>query len=965
MRALDDPLFLEETFVKTLNDEIKVPVGLEELYSKEHAKISHDLDITYIQDSWSWRNRREAQILAQFLVDDNGEISDKKIKIAKETVKDRLYSLGTHAFHDDERKQHLLNMLNAFAENKLIRIRLKQISKPMNNPLVETLIRETLGLSPGVLLTDVDTRRAALAALFTSLRQNVGSCFATAPAILIQQCLPEQFFLDMGELIATGRLSRTFYGIEHVVPLSQSWGLGDLRRPFYLATLGPKPWKRLAKAPGLIAALSGAGLISSSITEEEKMHELYDYLAKTPLRAQQEEPFALLTAEKVIDSILKTHYGITDKDIEQYAHRPKDFFLSPMTILHKRPRSNKRESCSAYFMALGKAKESFKAITDNALLKSWEFTVASFAETKADFARWNLHASLGLNTDSVLGIGSLIHEILKRQVDQANHEIEENQSNYDHLFAQVKTLEGRLKNAKDDREAQWIHAEYRMRMHELNRVLNFRDEAYDRGRRVGSLAPFLGAFYQNKFREFFQEVYDASMLDVETGLYDDSPAGFRLLYKHGRSNTSAWTMINNAAEYVEALSAFFIATEGELSHLPETEGIEPLIGELVTGAVSLIKREDFLEHSIYRLAEAYGEPLVKQPLKNLDKVQRKPWAYTSGGTMNTLVSSYWGMTGTPHEESRWVENETELLAFLLDTMKDLPQKIKKKYLDNETRPLLAFSPTHAFLIQPGRKPFVDGWQSDEYTYTWIRDTWSAPAVNFYHGLLLDTRMLDRLNQEILKAIPPAYHHFFEKAVGPFSFSLNPQDYREHVLEALSYERWTQSSLAYFAEELDAILFNQLPLFPEYQLRERLELIFSNIDEVDKSFYERIFSEFEKLEESIGRYKILTSVELRNIAKALLVLTLDETASRIPFHKKIVKVMQKEGLSSPRPMLFADTNWVRNLFGFMVGPGTGKVELWRFDTSGCEGRPMSIWKKWVNGTEHKQWGLYTFPHEYGL
>ena len=45
--------------------------------------------------------------------------------------------------------------------------------------------------------------------------------------------------------------------------------------------------------------------------------------------------------------------------------------------------------------------------------------------------------------------------------------------------------------------------------------------------------------------EYFQEVYDADMHeDVEGSLYDDSPAGFRLLYKHGRRNPGTWTLIH-------------------------------------------------------------------------------------------------------------------------------------------------------------------------------------------------------------------------------------------------------------------------------------------------------------------------------------------------------------------------------------------------------------------------------------
>jgi hypothetical protein len=72
-----------------------------------------------------------------------------------------------------------------------------------------------------------------------------------------------------------------------------------------------------------------------------------------------------------------------------------------------------------------------------------------------------------------------------------------------------------------------------------------------------------------------------------------------------------------------------------------------------------------------------------------------------------------------------------------------------------------------------------------------------------------------------------------------------------------------------------------------------------------------------------------------------------------------------GYAMPAPVIFADTNWVKDEFGFLVNPGTGKLELWRVDYTGSIGAPMSIWKQWVNGTNpsHK-WVVYTKPFEYG-
>src|SRR5258708_14991992 len=55
------------------------------------------------------------------------------------------------------------------------------------------------------------------------------------------------------------------------------------------------------------------------------------------------------------------------------------------------------------------ARAAFKGLVDNALLKAWEFTLASFSEIKMEFSRWNLHTSLGLHHAEEGGVGKIIY----------------------------------------------------------------------------------------------------------------------------------------------------------------------------------------------------------------------------------------------------------------------------------------------------------------------------------------------------------------------------------------------------------------------------------------------------------------------------------------------------------------------------------------------------------------------------
>ena len=127
---------------------------------------------------------------------------------------------------------------------------IQRFRRPLCHAGAELLIKETLGLPFSTILTDHHIQKAVVAACFAVLRQNVGSCFATAPAILIHEENKEQFLSDLYELLMTGKLKRTFGGVEHTVPLSPSSGVGDLKKRISNTAfwLSPASWPHLKRA---------------------------------------------------------------------------------------------------------------------------------------------------------------------------------------------------------------------------------------------------------------------------------------------------------------------------------------------------------------------------------------------------------------------------------------------------------------------------------------------------------------------------------------------------------------------------------------------------------------------------------------------------------------------------------------------------------------------------------------------
>ena len=111
-------------------------------------------------------------------------------------------------------------------------------------------------------------------------------------------------------------------------------------------------------------------------------------------------------------------------------------------------------------------------------------------------------------------------------------------------------------------------------------------------------------FYVTLFKDYFQEVYDADMQEVASAFDEASPARFRLLYKHGRSNTSQWTLIKDQYDYVESLASFFVATEPQIAHSLEGKKIEKDLSDVVTAIINHVKTKEFLESAFHRMAIA-------------------------------------------------------------------------------------------------------------------------------------------------------------------------------------------------------------------------------------------------------------------------------------------------------------------------------------------------------------------------
>jgi len=943
--------------------------NLKRVCSEEYDGLSTRIDSNSIQDSCGVRNNLRARRIANLVIDEKGHVDKDVLHHLIQQFKNHIYFLGPDRQHDTRRQEHILLVLEMFNEKKELVLLLQSIQKPHMHSSADDIIRDTLGLPSKHVVTSTHARRAALCALMCYLRQTLGSCFATAPAIIVHDEQPRQFLSDINELFSSGQLKRTFAGKEYSVPLSGSSGCADLKRPFILSTDPKKGAAEIGTQPGFIIALEGENLIDPDAPLKEKILQFQSLIKAYLTKKRAIKSQIIVHPEEIIRDILLNHYSISEDDVADYDNRAPVMVYGGFMM--QAPKSSKQSKGAGNTISHFKdvfeiAKKNFKNFSDNALLRCWEYTLASFAETKGEFSKWNLYSSLGLRHDDEGGIGYSLYKVLNVKLEECNAKVEDYQFQYEQMYTQVQIIERRLKNSSSEDEARWLKIDYRAKATELGVIQGLRDEVHMQAQKIANFFDVLVDYYINLFPEFFQEVYDPEMVDVDVGPYDDAPAGFRLLFKHGRTNTSQWTIIDDPRGFIESLASFFLAAERQMESNKKFKGLDKILTEITTEVVSHIRTEEFLESAFHRMAVAHRTPIIDNPLQNLDKIEKKPWVYTSGGNLNTLVSVYFHRENKPTIVSRWVENPLELLVFFVDSLKEIPYNILEEYKKNPKKSMLVHSPTHAFLLKPGDKPFSDAWNSEEYTHTFIRDNIVFPMERFVDEQMLNADAMQYIVKRLLPKVPVDYQHYFNQSFGSLKGAMSPQVFRDYLVYGMESSSGLQhrGNPVLQSHLIDSELYSSLPIIPTYKVKERIKQIFLQLPGISSRNIEEAQLYYEEFTAKVLGESVVGSKQFQEICKALICLVTQKTSFSHDYHSLIKQICEIEKFSMPRPIVFADSNWVKENFAFVVNPGTGKLELWRVDPLGIDGVPMVSWEQWVDGSQKKpDWGLLTQPFEY--
>ncbi|MES2273009.1 MAG: hypothetical protein V4487_02320, partial [Chlamydiota bacterium] len=463
-----DPQRFQELFFSLLQTSSKDSLA-GHLGIAQEAEISYFMTLCPLQDSFRFRARNLALKIANLLIDEKGELDQAELIELNRLFAKGSYLLGPGRENDLFIFRHLQNCLRLLAEEKEIWGWIRKFSPPLCHKRAEEVIRETLWPDPIRAIQVSHIRRAVLSAWLTYLRQTTGSCFATAPAILIQQNHPNLFFKDIYDLLTTGRLRRILGGKEYTVPLSLSWGKGDLQKP-----LSSFSKESLAHSPGLMAAMEAAGILLPTMPLNEKANEL------RRLFAQIELP---VNSEKLIQTILLERIGITEEDLEdeKYLSRIQMTpLLARQTAVYYQKPSERALKVSDWKKRLSKACLAFQAVTECALLRTWEYTIASFCDVKVDFARWNLYVGLGLQAEQKGGIGAFLYAQINAHLAAQNEEIKKCHQEYETALHAYQSAEAMFRSASSD------HIKSEMANFSLaaNRALDARNQAAEKAESI-------------------------------------------------------------------------------------------------------------------------------------------------------------------------------------------------------------------------------------------------------------------------------------------------------------------------------------------------------------------------------------------------------------------------------------------------------------------------------------------------
>jgi len=311
--------------------------------------------------------------------------------------------------------------------------------------------------------------------------------------------------------------------------------------------------------------------------------------------------------------------------------------------------------------------------------------------------------------------------------------------------------------------------------------------------------------------------------------------------------------------------------------------------------------------------------------------------------------------------SKKVVSETELFAFIIDAARELTQNQVKHYVSGAERSMLMLAPTHAFLLKPEWLPLNKIWEKDLYSFTWIRDFFFNPQVNFLQSIQLSPLEIHYFINTYFSKYP--YFILWVKANLHWpSYSISLVEFRASLSNALQKAPYNVSPYGVNLEVLDGWIYECFPLTSSSDLYSKCSTCIEGLN-LDPKDFEKARWVTDQVIDAPKMGMFIRSCDFFEIVKRIVSIVFESVTFNIDWSLKILNVLRDERLAMPAPFKFGDTNWPHFNFSFTVNPATLKLELWRMNALGNKGFPMHQWKKWFAEEKASDWIIFTKPEEY--
>lgn len=913
---------------------------------REMKTIQERHEETELQNAKFARNAQQALAAATRVIGGDGKIITDAgmFKELAMVDSDDLPSLIEEIENSPEselpQSRHALALLKRLSTDKDLRDKLEGIAKPADQQSdASKLIRATLNLPGDAEVTDAHARQAALSGLLFQTRQtDVGSCFITQTAVMVQQNNPGQFLDDISDLFANGKLSRTIQhrgaAVTIEVPLNKEMRAFNVEKKTQVARTD----SNLYMAPDMIASMNSLGippeeqkqaleqaarLLRAEPALDAALSQIEDRFCTAPntKAAMKQSALDLMRADTSLSiraALQQTfdvrNLSLTTRDTEagrNASRRRKRAALSE-TNTYDAPDGTDAFSPQELIAQMAKdrlpedqreaaarnASDAFLGQQDNFVQRAWEYTMATMEEKHP-------------------GNSSQKSRLCNGYADVAESELKD------------------AADALPDLDAAWTGWA-------KQRAKDLADEFF------------------NRIDARLDSRYDPSVTTKTGAVAQDGSSTFG-----GICLYDGETRIDSKKQFEAVLiDALDQALQGVLSNWdPGFTDERKVISDLGAELRRRIPTDPFQQKLIDKIC---GTPAAGSPDDPRDQMAT-PWTVQQGGITKLQIQLYSNcpnaLQGTATPPS--VDTPEKLGHFLVDAMFTMGLDKRLSPETAETAAIPCITAFHAFNLTPGDplmssllKEYGDAdaamkaFKDKEVEKQNQRDAHELKVSDPPQG------MLKTLIEEMVAIFPKNVQATYATQILAAVVAADPDKVALKDLRNIAQPILDAGLRDYTADEAviqkcmtaslggtDGIVMDQI--IPKGEFAPMIDHVMQKNDVPE--------GKQEELRKAINKRLEGDAIERDAFATII-----DEEMAKLSLSPDAAKI--KKSMIGPRGLVFADSNWGggdhKTLFSMVVNPRTKEMEMWQMNEDGTGARKVG--DNWISTT----WEVFADPTEYG-